>query len=232
MKFADSFSDSRLEVHKTQSPVVITQGEATIKRTPDQAFLSISTETRDTKADNARRRNAENMSNIQATLNSIGSIGIPTDAIKTTSFSLTPEIEWKNGRGTMKGYVVHNQIEIRVDNLDRLSEVIDTVNSGHDTSINVSGLRFALKNQQMVETEALKLAVQVALTRSQAIAEGAKRSIGEILRIEEQKFGEINRAEPFLMRAAAVKGSEYSETPITIGNLEIKAKVILTAELK
>jgi hypothetical protein len=218
-----------LKIHEPSPPTVIAQGEATVKKTPDQAFLSISTETHEIKAENARRRNAENMRAIQTTL--VG-IGLPADSIKTTSFSLTPELEWKNGRGTMKGYIIRNQIEIRVDNLDGLSSIIDTVNSTNGTSIEISGLRFTLKNQQMAETEALKLAVQIALAKSKAIAEGAKLSIGEILRIEEQRFGDINRVEPFLMRTAAVKGTNYSETPITISDLEIKAKVILTAELK
>jgi uncharacterized protein YggE len=51
-------------------------------------------------------------------------------------------------------------------------------------------LRFALKNHRAAETEALQLAVQVARIRAQAIAEGAqRRSLGEIVRIEEQHLG-------------------------------------------
>jgi len=51
-----------------QHSVVITQGEATVKKEPNQAFLSIATETRDAQADGARRRNAEDMTAVQATI--------------------------------------------------------------------------------------------------------------------------------------------------------------------
>lgn len=214
---------------KSQSHIVITQGEATIKKLPDQAWLSISTETRDPKADTARRKNAENMALIQKALQNIG---LPDNATKTTSFSLSPEIEWKNGRGIMKGYIVQNQIEIRIDDVNQLSDVIDRVNSTQNTSIRISGLRFSLKDKQIVEAEALKLAVKMALVRSRAIAEGAERSVGEILRIEESGLVDIHREVPFLMRAVAAKGDDVAETPITIGDIEIKAKVTLTVELQ
>ena len=210
-------------------PVVVTQGEAIVKKEPDQAWLSIATETRDVKADDARRRNAEDMTAVQAT---IKAANLPGDTIRTTSYSLTPEIEWKNGRGIVKGYIVHNQIEIRIDNLESLSDVIDAVNATRNTTLTISGLRFALKNQQAAETEALELAVKTALVRAQAIVAGAQRSLGDIVRIEEQYLGGIHRQEPFLMRTSMAKANDSTETPITIGDIEVQARVILTAVLR
>jgi len=213
----------------SQHPIVVTQGEATIKKAPDQAWLSIATETREAKADDARRKNAEIMIAIQTDLRAAGLLA---DAIRTTSYSLAPEIEWKNGRGTVRGYVVHNQIEIRIDDLDRLSNVIDEVNATRSTTLSVSGLRFALKNHQAAETEALQLAVQAARVRAQAIAEGAQRSLGEIVRVEEQHLGSIPRQESFLMRTAMGKSNNNVETPITVGDIEVQVRVTLTAELR
>jgi len=132
----------------------------------------------------------------------------------------------------MKGYIVQNQIEIRIDDVNQLSDVIDRVNSTQNTAIRISGLRFSLKDKQIVEAEALKLAVKMALVRSRAIAEGAERSVGEILRIEESGLVDIHREVPFLMRTVAVKGDDVAETPITIGDVEINAKVTLTVELR
>ena len=42
-----------------QTPVIVTQGEAVVKRAPDRAWLTVATETRDARAAEARRRNAE-----------------------------------------------------------------------------------------------------------------------------------------------------------------------------
>jgi uncharacterized protein len=213
----------------TQPHVVVTQGEATVKRAPDQAWLSIATETRDTKPDEARRKSAESMTAIQTTLRTTG---LSTNAIRTTGYWLAPEMEWKNGHGTVKGYIVHNQIEILIDNLNLLSDVIDAVNATRNTSLIISGLRFALKDQNAAESEALKLAVQAALARANAIATGAQLTLGEIIRIEEQYFGGVHRAEPLMMRKTMVQASESSETPIISGDIEFRVQVILTAELR
>lgn len=209
--------------------VVVTQGEATVKRAPDQAWLSVATNTRDTKPDNARQKSAESMIAIQTTLRNTG---LSAEAIQTTSYWLTPEMEWKNGRGTVKGYIVHNQIEVRIDKLDCLSEIIDAVNEARNTSVTVSGLRFALKDQKSAEAEALQLAVQNALVRAKAMAAGAQKTLGQIIRIEEPNFGNIHRAEPLMMRKSMVSASESTETPIVIGDIEIRAQIILTVEIQ
>ena len=213
----------------SQSPMVVTQGEGIVKKAPDQAWLSIATETREVKADDARRKSAENMAAVQAKLRLTG---LSVDAIRTTGYRLEPEMEWKKSRGIVKGYIVHNQIEIRIDNLDCLSDIIDLVEVTGNTTLRLSGLRFALKDQQNAETEALRLAVQTALARAQAIASGAQQMLGSILRIEEQNLGGLVRPDIFPMRTAMVKSSDTSETPITVEDIEVRVRVILTVELR
>ena len=84
----------------------------------------------------------------------------------------------------MRGYIVRNQIEVRVDDLDKLGAVIDAAGASGATSI--AGLRFDLKDRAVVERDALRLAVEDAMARARAIAAGAKATLGPILRIEEQ----------------------------------------------
>lgn len=229
MKPGEGYAENSAAQTPSQIPVVVTQGEATVKRAPDQAWLTVATETRDGKADNARRISAESMTAVQAALRATG---LSADAIQTTGYSLSLDMEWKNGRSTVKGYIVRNQIEVRVDNLDQLSDVIDAANSNRSTTLTISGPRFALKNQQVTETEALRLAVQAALMRAQAIASGAGRMLGRITRIEEENLERVHRPESYLMRAAMAKSDESVETPIAIGDIEVRVKVSLTAELR
>ncbi len=224
---SNSCSEHSFTRTSSKHPVVVTYGEATVKRAPDQAWLSLSTETRDTKADEARRMSAETMTIVQSKLLDLG---LSADAIRTTGYNLTPEIEWKNGRGTVRGYLVRNQIDVRVDKLDRLGDVIDAANATRETALTISGPRFGLKDEGAVETEALQLAVQAALGRAKAIAAGAGKVIGGIMRIEEQNLGG-NLREPFLMRAAMAKDDQNVETPIVLGDIEVRVIVVLTAEL-
>lgn len=209
-------------------PTIVTQGEATVKRAPDRAWLSVSTETRDPKAAEARRRNAEAMTAVQ---NALKGAGVKADAIRTTGFSLSPEMEYDNGRSILRGYVARNQVEVRVDDLGTLSDVVDAVNSPKGVALTVNGPRFDLKDEKTVQNEALRLAVEAAMSRAQAIAAGAKRSLGQIVRIEDQNVGPIVPMQLMQVKARDAFGASPS-TPITPGEIEIHAQVSLTVELK
>jgi uncharacterized protein YggE len=208
-------------------PAIVTQGEAVLKRAPDQAFLTVATEQRETQPGEARRKGAEAMTAVQAALKAAG---VPADAIRTTAYSLTPDVEWVGGRSTIRGYVARNQIEVRVDNLDRLAAVIDAANTPRTAGLSIIGPRFDLKSRQAVENEALQHAVQAAMERARAIAAGARRTLGPIVRIEAHPVDGVPRPMPMAERMMAAR--QDTPTPITPGEIEIRAAVTLTVEIR
>jgi uncharacterized protein YggE len=207
-------------------PAVVTQGEWVVKRAPDRAWLTVATETRDARAERARQMSAEAMTALQASLKAAG---LAEDAIRTTGYSLVPEMDWKSGRGVVRGYVVRNQIEVRVDDLDRLSAVIDAATTAKATTLSVTGPRFGLKDEAAAEAEALRAAVSMAMNRARAIAMGAGRTLGAITRIEDHNLGGDRPPQP-LMRMTAEAAS--TPTPIEPGEIEVRAAVTMTIELR
>jgi len=206
-------------------PVVVTQGEASIKRAPDRAWLTVATETRDAQAERARALSAEGMTALQGALKKVG---LADDAIRTTGYSLVPEMDWKGGRGVVRGYVVRNQVEVRIDDLDRLSAVIDAATTSRATTLSITGPRFSLKDEASAQSEALRMAVGSAMARARAIAQGAGRTLGSITRIEDQNLGG-SQPQPVMMRMAA---ADAAPTPIQPGEIEVRAMVIVTVELR
>lgn len=206
--------------------VVVTQGEATLKRVPDRAWLTMATETRDPQAPEARRLSAEGMTALQA---AVKGAGLTDDAIRTTGYSLVPDMEWKNGRGIVRGYLVRNQIEVRIDDLDKLSAVIDAVNASKSTTVSVTGPRFGLKDATSVQAEALRMAVASAVERARAMASGAGRMIGQVVRIEESNLAQPMPPQPVMMRMSA---ESATPTPIEPGEIEVHAVVTVTSELR
>lgn len=206
--------------------VIVTHGEATLERAPDQAFVAIAAETRAETPAEAQRLAAQAMTSVQAALKQTG---IPADAIRTTGYSLRPNMEYENGRSRVRGYIARNQVEVRVDALDRLGAVIDVAGATGATSL--AGLRFDLKNRRMVEQEALKIAVEDAMGRAKAIAAGAGASVGPIVRIEEQFSGGPQPPMPYMtMRADAAQAAP--ETPVSPGEIEIAAQVTVTVAIR
>ena len=206
------------------TPSIVTRGEAVVKRAPDQAWVTIASETRATTPAEAQRLAAEAMTAVQAALKRTS---LPDDAIRTTGYSLQPDMEYQNGRGRVRGYIARNQIEVRVDALDKLGAVLDAAGSSGATSL--AGLRFDIKDRRVAERDALKLAVEDALGRAKAIASGAGASLGPILRIDEFT------SEPRPMYQAGVAMMERAAaapTPVSPGELEITAQVTLTVAIR
>jgi uncharacterized protein len=194
-----------------------------VKRAPDQAWVSIAAEARAATPAEAQRMGAAAMTAVQSALTKAA---IPADVVRTTGYSLRPDMEYVNGRGRVRGYIANNQIEVRVDDLATLGTVIDAAGASGATSM--SGLRFDVKDRATVEREALRLAVQDAMARARAIAAGAGATLGPILRIDEQ--GAAPPPIPAMtMRLASEAGPT---TPVSPGEIEIRAQVTLTVGIR
>jgi uncharacterized protein YggE len=221
---ATAFAQTPPSPPSADPPVIVTRGHASVKRAPDQAWVSIASETRAAMPADAQRLAAEAMTAVQSAL---AKAALPADAVRTTGYSLQPDMEYTGGRARVRGYVARNQIEVRVDNLDRLGNVIDAAGSSGATSM--SGLRFDIKERAAVEREALRLAVQDAMGRAKAIAAGAGAGLGAIVRIEEH-VDQVRPVPYMAMRSEAAAASP--QTPITPGELEVEGTVTLTVGIK
>jgi len=208
-----------------EPPVVVASGEGVVKAAPDQAWVRIGAENRSKNPKDAQQQNAQAMSAVQQKL---AALGIPRDAIKTVAIDLQLEFDYANGRQTPRGYVARNTIEVRVDELAKLGEVLDAAVGSGATLLH--GLRFDLKNRETLEREALQKAVAAAVGRAEAMAAGARRGIDRVLRIEESSVGG-GEPRPMMMMERSMARQEAS-TPVSAGEIEIRAQVRVTASLK
>jgi uncharacterized protein len=154
--------------------------------------------------------------------------GIPAEAIKTIAYDLQQEWDFVNNRRVSRGYVARNTMEVRVDAIDRVGEVLEIAVGSGATS--VGGIRFDLKDRAKYEREALRLAVSAARAKAEAAAAGAGQSIARIVRIEEQ--GTASRPPMPYLREAAAAQADAAAPPISAGQMELRAQVTLTAEVK
>jgi uncharacterized protein YggE len=211
---------------KQDIPVVVTTGEAEVKRAADRAWVSINAESRARDPKEAQRANVEAMN---AVMQKLRSMSLGSDAIRTTSVDLHPEFDYDKGRQTLRGYVARNTIEVRVDDIARVGEVISaSVGSGATT---IGALRFDIKQRDEAEREALRLAVQNARARADAAASGAGMRVERIVRIEDHRMT-APEPRPMMAERMVAAAPPVPDTPVTPGNLTITARVTLTAAIK
>jgi len=206
-------------------PVVVVQGEGVLRMAPDQAFVRIGAESRSRNPRDAQSANAEAMTGVQQR---VAAAGVPRDAIRTLAVALQQEFDYADGRQTLRGYVARNVVEVRVDELSRLAAVLDASVGAGATSI--QALRFEVKQRAEVERDALAQAVADALARAEAAARGAGRTVDRVVRIEEA--GAPSVARPQAMEMARMAADAAPATPVAEGEIEIRARVTVTAALK
>jgi uncharacterized protein len=204
--------------------VIVTAGEGMVTSAPDRAFVSISAESRAKLPKMAQQQNAQAMTAVQARLKAAGISG---EAVRTTTLDLQPEFDYNDGKQTLRGYVARNTIEVRVDAIDKVGEVVDAAVTSGATS--VSNIRFDLKDRQAAQQRALAEAVTDARARADALAKAAGVSINRIVRIEDQSESYVPPPRP--MPQFRMAAAEAASTPVAPGQLEIRARIVLTVKV-
>jgi len=208
-----------------QEPVVIVVGEAAVQMVPDRAWITVSAESRAPSPREAQRRNAEAMRPVQDALRAAR---VPDDAVRTSGYDLQQEFDFTNGKRVPKGYVARNSIEVRVDDVSRVGELLETAVAQGATS--VSGLRFDVKDRGKLEREALRAAVASARIKADAAAAGAGRSVDRLVRIDESP-GPSGPVPMPQYRAMAVQAGDAAP-PVSLGQIEVRSQVTVTFSLK
>lgn len=210
-------------------PMVSTTGEAVVEAAPDRAWIMLTAESRAGNPREAQKRNADAMNPV---LEKLKAAGIPADAIRTVGYDLQQEWDYVNNRRVSRGYVARNSVDVRVDNIDRVGELLEIAVGSGATS--VGGIRFDIKDRGKLEREAIRMAVADARARAEAAAAGAGMSIARIMRVDVHGVGGPPPPRPLMMmrQEAAIAGDASSAPPIEAGNLQVRAQVTLTAILK
>lgn len=204
-------------------PVIVTTGQAMVRRTPDVAYLTLAVESHARNPRDAQRENAGAMSGVQKRL---VDLGVPRDALRTVGLWLQQEFDFVGGRQVPRGYVARNMLEMRLDDVSRAGEIADAVVQGGATSLN--GVRFDLKDRAAAEREAIRAAVADARARAAAAAAGVGTTVDRILRIEDARAESVMPRQIAFARAAEAAPA----TAVEPGLIEISAHVTLTVSMK
>lgn len=202
---------------------VTTTGQAQIRLAPDRAWVTVGIEARATKPQEAQKKAALAMTAIQAELKALG---IPAEAIRTVSFNMHADWDYTNRQRVLRGYVVSNMVEVKVDDLAKLPDVLDkSVAAG---SNQIHGIRWDLQEREKVERDALRRAVEDAKQRAEVAVAAAGARLGPVLRINEQRF-DSPRPVDMMMRQMAAEGAAAAQpaTPVSPGEIEIRASVVV-----
>ena len=196
------------------NPGVLTNGDATVSKRPDIAYINVGVEAQASSASQAQRDLATLANKLIAKAKSLG---IPDKEINTGGYSVGP-IYSPDGRAVITGYQAGLSLNLKWHNVDNVGTALDgLVQQGGATRISVS---FGLNDSKAAQAEARALAIADARTRAAAMAKAAGVQLGQVLRITDQTT--VSRPP---MYSFAPTASALDNTNVPVGELDVTVQV-------
>lgn len=215
-----------LAVSAEKTPTITVAATGTMAIKPDMAIIVLAVQR---QAKTARQALDQNNAAMAAVIREMKLSGIDDKDLQTSNFNIQPRFFYpkQNASGERKparivGYIVTNQLTVRIRNLDKLGAILD---KSVDLGINSGGnIRFTNQDPKMVISQARQKAMANAIEKAETLAAAANVKLGKIMRISEQPRQISPRP---IQEMALSRASVSSAVPIATG--ENTYKVIIEA---
>ena len=162
--------------------------------------------------------------------------GVSDADIQTQFFNIYPQYgvstpNSKPGTPEIVGYTVNNQVQLKVRNLDSVSDVLDSAIAAGGNNICVNGLQFTIEKPEQYLAKAREEAVQNAKARAEVLAKAAGVKVGAARSISESggtfpEFAKLQSA------PAAAPGGRGGPTPVSPGQETLSVTVNVVFEIE
>lgn len=216
------FSINSVTTNKSDLFTVSGTGEA--NGVPDTAMLSLGV----TKQA-ATVQDAQNQVNAVANkiTNDLKALGVKVKNIKTTNYSVNPNYDFSNGKQTVNGYTVSQNMEVRFQPIEQANKAIDIATA--DGANVVGGVTFVLDDSEKdkLEMQARKQAIENAKKKAQETASIAGIRLGKIINVSESDNFPVQPYAMAELKTADGRGGG-EPTQVTPGESTIKITVSLS----
>ena len=203
--------------------VIRTSAVGEVVGSPDRAEVQVGVETENADVKAAQSQNAERMTNVT---NAMKALGIPDDHLTTTGYSVTPVYADQptpviGAPRKVTTYRVSNTLLVRIDDVARVGEVIDTAVSSDANQVNSIAFMFSEQKGATLRAQALAQAVNRTRTDAASVAS----ALG--VRVTDAREVQVDSgATPiYYDRASGAKDTATPATPIQPGTLTVTANV-------
>ncbi|MFP4377787.1 MAG: SIMPL domain-containing protein [Spirochaetales bacterium] len=176
------FASGAAEQNETVTVVGI--GEVTAE--PDQAVITLGVQLFNEDALAASEELAERMTQV---LDAISALGVPSENIQTTNYSIFFEREYQprpdqlEGPGPRGMYRVENMVEVTIPEVERAATVVQAAISAGANQM--YGIRFGFSDPMLLEAEAQARAMKNARAKAQILAASEGLTVGKAVVIVE-----------------------------------------------
>jgi hypothetical protein len=209
----------------TQPRVLAVSGTGKVTLAPDVAYINIGVQSR---ADTVAEALNQNSIQAQAVVKALTDLGVDPKDIQTSSFNIFPQQEMdEKGMPSRTIYMVDNTVYVKVKDLPKLGQMLDSVVKSGANSIH--GITFDVQDKTAANSEARKLAVEDAYRQAQELAKAANVTLGDVQTLNASSS---YRPVPMYQGDAVGKLGGGGEVPVAAGQILLTVDVSITYQIK
>ena len=221
------------------SPMIMVNGEAIVKVTPDKVTVLLGVETWNKEIQQAKQQNNDIL---QKAIAAIKKTGIKEKDIQTDHLSIEPRYKHEYKKKDFIGYFVRNSMSVVLTEPGKIEQLITGVLTAGVTHIH--GIHFETTEFKKHRQEARKLALEAAKEKAENMSAVLGKTIGSPIQISEVKeygsgyyyggwwrYGRVQSMSQNVAQDLGGQSGDTSET-IALGKISIKGNVSVTFELK
>jgi hypothetical protein len=202
-------------------------GEGKVLAKPDIGQVNLSVVTQASTVNKAASDNNDKMNAINQAMKDLG---ISEDDLKTTSYNISPNYQYTNGKSTIIGYQVTQALEVKIRDLDKTSQILDKAASLGANQ--VGSLSFTVDDPEKVKEEAREKAVANAKQKAEDLAKALGIGLGKVVGFDESSDG----SSPVPLYNSGMGGGDLKEISpapvIQTGQNEVTVNVNLQYEIR
>jgi uncharacterized protein YggE len=209
---ATSYSQEQKQV-----PTINVSGEGKVKVAPDQALISVSIETKGTKAEDVKRENDKKM---DAILKFIKKSNIAKEDFQTQRVSLNPNYDYEKKK---HNYIATQSVQILLKDLSQYDVLMEGL---VDEGINrIDNVEFKSSKMKELQSDARKLAIKEAKAKAEDFVSVLGQKVGKAILISDNSQIYVPQPRMYAMKSSMSMDESTPKETLAIGEIEITANV-------
>lgn len=201
-------------------PQINVAGEGKVKAVPDQAFISVSVDTKGNKAADVKR---DNDAAVEKVVQAIKKHKLPKEDVQTKRISLNPVYDYEKKKYS---YNATQTIEILLKDLNQYDALMESL---IDAGVNrVSNVEFRSSKVEQLKSEARKQAMLEAKKKAEDYVSVLGQKVGKALNISDNTQVYYPMQGMYEMKAARADDGGAPRETLAIGEIQVTANVNVT----
>lgn len=207
-----------------QPNLITIEGEGKVSGAPDLARVDIGLVS---EGADVQKVQAQNSTKINAMVRALRELGIQEVDIQTLNYGVSPKYRYNEGRQTIDGYIVSQNLAVKVRDLSRIGTVLARL--GELGANQVNGVTFTVDEPTALQAQARQQAIDDAKNKATDLSRALGVKIVRLVNFSESLGGLPLAPNAFKSQEEAMN---FVAPEIQPGTLDIASRVTMTFEIR